>query len=331
MSAHDRLHKSLEPSVSQGADPARGLAFSSLPQRLRSLLRKRAVQGWLLSAPALLTFGVFFVGPALLGLVYSFTKWDGVMPLPEFIGLANYRELFATPRFWSGLRVNLLLAFGLIFVQLPFSLFLAIGLSKRGRLNTFFRNAFFFPQALSVTVAALTWRFAFAPTVGLANRVLEIVGLEAWQTAWLGEKDTALIALTLSFIWWTFGFFTILFIAGLSAIPGMYFEALRLESNKWYHELRYVTLPMLRETILIAFAMAVSNAFGHALGYVDLLTLGGPAGSTELLGLYATTTALYGRRLGYSSAITFTMLALVLAAVIGPVLRVAQERLEYTE
>jgi ABC-type sugar transport system permease subunit len=111
----------------------------------------------------------------------------------------------------------------------------------------------------------------------------------------------------------------------------MYFEALRLESNFWYHELRYVTLPMLRETILIAFAMAVSNAFGHALGYVDLLTLGGPAGSTELLGLYATTTALYGRRLGFSSAITFMMLALVLAAVIGPVLRVARERLEYAE
>jgi ABC-type sugar transport system permease subunit len=111
----------------------------------------------------------------------------------------------------------------------------------------------------------------------------------------------------------------------------MYFEALRLESNRWYHELRYVTLPMLRETILIAFALAVSNAFGHALGYVDLLTLGGPAGSTELLGLYASTTALYGRRLGLSSAITFLMLALVLAAVIGPVIKVARERLEYAE
>jgi ABC-type sugar transport system permease subunit len=111
----------------------------------------------------------------------------------------------------------------------------------------------------------------------------------------------------------------------------MYFEAFILESNNWYEELRYVTLPMLRETILIAFALAVSNAFGHALGYVDLLTLGGPAGSTELLGLYATTTALYGRRLGFSSAITFMMLAIVLAAVIGPVLRIARERLEYSE
>jgi raffinose/stachyose/melibiose transport system permease protein len=253
------------------------------------------------------------------------------MQNPEFIGLSNYRELFSTPRFWNDLKVNTLLASGLIFFQLPVSLFLALGLSKHSRWNTIFRTAFFFPQALSVTVAALTWRFAFAPSVGLVNRALELVGLGAWQTAWLGEKNTALIALTLSFIWWTFGFFTILFIAGLSAIPRMYFEALRLESNRWYHELWYVTLPMLRETILIAFAIAVSNAFGHALGYVDLLTLGGPAGATELLGLYAATTALYGRRLGFSSAITFMMLAIVLAAVIGPVLRVARERLEYTE
>ena len=270
MATQDSVQKLPDSSVTREPTPPRQLAFLLLSMRLRSVLRKRSVQGWLLCAPALLIFGIFFVGPSLLGFAYSFTKWDGVKAFPEFIGFANYRELFSTPRFWSGLRVNLLLTIGLVFFQLPFSLFLAIGLSKRGTLNTFFRNAFFFPQALSVTVAALTWRFAFAPTVGLVNKVLEIIGLGDWRMAWLGEKETALTALTMSFMWWTFGFFTILFIAGLSAIPKMYYEALHLETNKWHHELRYVTLPMLRETILIAFAMVVSNAFGHALGYVDL-------------------------------------------------------------
>jgi ABC-type sugar transport system permease subunit len=329
--AQDSIKKLPDPSISQEPGIRRQFALLPFSTHLRTFLRKRSVQGWLLCLPALLIFGTFFVGPALLGFAYSFTKWDGVMASPEFIGLANYKELFSAPRFWSSLRVNLLLTGGLVFFQLPFSLFLAINLSHRSFFNTFFRNAFFFPQALSVTVAALTWRFAFAPSVGLVNKVLEVIGLGNWQTAWLGEKETALTALSISFMWWTFGFFTILFIAGLSAIPSVYFEAIRLETNKWYHELRYVTLPMLRETILIAFAMVVSNAFGHALGYVDLLTLGGPAGATELLGLYATTTALYGRLLGLSSAITVMMLLIVLAAVIGPVIYVARERLEYTE
>jgi raffinose/stachyose/melibiose transport system permease protein len=296
----------------------------------QSFLRTRSAQGWLLSLPALILFGIFFIGPTIVGLLFSLTRWDGVTAV-EFIGLSNYIELGATPRFWNDLVTNTLLALGLILIELPFALFLAIGLSKQNRRNNFFRTAFFIPQALSVTVAALTWRFAYAPSVGLINRILEAVGLGNLTTVWLGETRTALAALTLSFMWWTFGFFTILFIAGLSAIPSMYYEALRLESNRWYHALRHVTLPMLRETILIAFALAISNAFGHALGYVDLVTGGGPAGATELLGLYATTTALYGRRLGFSNAITFTMLAIVFAAVIFPIIYVARERLEFTE
>ena len=294
-------------------------------------LKREPVQAWLLCLPALALFGVFYLGPTLVGLAISVTDWDGVKPAPRFVGLTNYIALVKGDTFWKVLLTNMLMATALVCLQLPFALFLALGLRRRTRLNTFFRMAFFLPQALSVTVAALVWRFMFTPSAGLFNRVLMTVGLGGLQRAWLGETQTALMAVTASFMWWTFGFFTILFIAGLSAIPDMYFDAFLIESDRWYLRLRYVTLPMLRETLLIAFAMTISNAFGFALGYVDLMTHGGPASSTELLGLYATRAALLGRRFGYSSAITLAMLAIVLGLVIGPLLYVGRERLEYTE
>ncbi|MFC2055322.1 carbohydrate ABC transporter permease [Chloroflexota bacterium] len=290
----------------------------------------KTMQGWLLCLPALFVFGLFYIGPTIVGLLFSFTNWDGVKPA-QFIGLANYIELFSSGRYWDDFVINSLFAAAIIVLEIPLALFLALGLSIAGPGIVFFRTAFFLPQALSITVAALIWRFAYEPSVGLVNRIFEAIGLSSFTAVWLGETDTALAAVTVSFMWWTFGFFTILFIAGLSGIPSMYFEAFRLESDRWYQELRFVTVPLLRETLLIAFAMAISNAFGFAIGYFELLTHGGPAGSTELLGLFASSTALLGRRFGFSSAITMTMLLLVLAIVIGPILYIARERLEYSQ
>jgi len=301
-----------------------------LASRLPAFLASKSVQPWLLCLPALLIFGIFFVGPTFLGLVFSFTRWNGISPM-EFIGLANYAELISTQRFWKDLTINFVVVIALLLIELPFALFLAIGLVRKTPLNTFFRSVFFVPQQLSITVAALTWRFLYSPTIGLVNRLLEVVGLSSLQRAWLGEKEVALAAVLISFIWWSFGFRTILFLAGLSSIPSELYEALHLESNRWYHELRYVTLPMLRETIVIAFALTMSSAFGSAIGYFDLMTNGGPQGATEILGLYAASTALLGTRFGYSSSITIVMLVIILSLVIGPILYVARERVEYVQ
>jgi len=296
---------------------------------LRSVFRSRSIGGLVLCLPTLLIFGTFFLLPTLVALYLSFTKWDGFTLRPEFIGLANYVELVHDERFWNDLLITSLVWFAVVFVQLPFALLLAIGLSKQAPLMKYFRSIFFFPQIMSVTVVALTWRFAYSPSTGFINKMLEVFGLGSLTTPWLGLEQTALPAVVFSFIWWTYGMFVTMFIAGLSNIPPEYYEAARLETNRWYHELWFVTLPMLRETLLITFTMGTALGFGQSVGYFNLLTMGGPAGTTEVLGLYAINKAFRGRLFGYASALTTTLVLIILALVITPVIRIARERVEY--
>src|SRR4029077_14090635 len=112
--------------------------------------------------------------------------------------------------------------------------------------------------------------------------------------------------------------------AGMSAIPKEYYDDLRLSSDRLLDELRYVTLPMLREQFLVSFVLVISGSFGHVLGFVSILTNGGPAGSTELLGLYAIEMGFRATRFGLASAITVIILAVVLSIVIWPIARIAR-------
>ena len=149
------------------------------------------------------------------------------------------------------------------------------------------------------------------------------------EIAWLGDPRLALVSVLVATTWFDFGLHMLLFMAGLAAIPPEYFDVARIETVRWHQKLRHVTLPLLREQVLISFTLIVSGSFGHLLGLFFLMTDGGPAGRTELLGLYMTKVAFRGSQYGLGSAVSVLMLVLVLAIVIWPILRVGRERLEF--
>jgi ABC-type sugar transport system permease subunit len=147
--------------------------------------------------------------------------------------------------------------------------------------------------------------------------------------AWLGENNTALASALVATTWYSVGLTTILLLAGLGSIPPEYDDAARLETSSQVTRLRHVTLPMLREVMLIIFVLVISGSFGHLVGFFLLLTGGGPAGRTELLGIYMYESGMRGYQFGYASAISVVLVTIVLSVVIVPVLRIARERLEY--
>lgn len=294
----------------------------------RSGWKSHDLQGWLLTAPALLIFLVFYVGPALLGLRISLFKWDGISDM-QFVGLDNYIRLFTTPRFWNDVRVNLIVLIVSLVVLIPASLMIAVTLSRRGFGMTFFRNAIFLPQVLSIAAIALIWTLMYDPFLGLINYALKSIGLGNLSTPWLGNNNTVLLCVIVAILWASLGFHVVLFIAGLSGIPKEFYDAARLETNSFLQTLRFVTIPMLRETIFMSFVVIVGSSFGTSTGLVFLLTAGGPGNRTELLGLYGYNIAFRGRQFGYSSAISLIILVLVVLLVIVPAYRLAKERLEY--
>jgi len=128
----------------------------------------------------------------------------------------------------------------------------------------------------------------------------------------------------------TGGLHTLIFMAGMSSIPQEYYEVVKMNSSRLRDELRHVTVPLLREQFLVSFVLVIAGSFGHVLGFVSILTNGGPAGSTELLGLYAIEMGFRAGRFGLASAITVVILAVVLSIVIWPIVRIARTRLEYS-
>jgi raffinose/stachyose/melibiose transport system permease protein len=282
----------------------------------------------LLNLPALSVLAFFFLLPAAISLWFSVRDWNGLTD-STFIGLQNFRELTGSPRFWHALWTNVALAGFTLITQVPLAFFVAVILFKRRRQTRFLRSLVLFPQVLSIGAAGLLWLMIYHPQRGLLNAVLSLFLPGDVRIAWLGLSTTALGSVIFATNWYYFGLHTLIFMAGMSGIPQEYYDELKMSSNRLRDELRHVTLPMLREQFLVSFVLVISGSFGHVLGFVSILTNGGPAGSTELLGLYAIEIGFRAGRFGLASAITVVILAVVLSIVIWPIVRIARTRLEY--
>jgi len=264
----------------------------------------------------------------MVALWISLSKWNGISPV-EFVGLSNYIEAFSTDRLWNAMKVNWLAVFGSLLTQMPLALGLAVVLSRKGFGMKVYRTAIFVPGAMSIAAVALLWRLIYSPYLGPLNHLLRAIGLDTLAIGWLGDPDTALISVLVAVAWFYFGFHMVIFMAGLASIPDEIYDAVRLETNSWFHTLIYITLPLLREQLLLSFVFILAGTFGSLMGFVALITGGGPANSTELLGIYMIRLAFRGNRYGYASAISVILLFTVGLALVWPALQVARERLEY--
>jgi ABC-type sugar transport system permease subunit len=290
--------------------------------------RRALATAGLLNVPALGVLAFFFLLPAAISLWFSVRDWNGLTD-STFIGLQNFRELAGSARFWHALSINVALAGFTLITQVPLAFFVALILFKRRHQTRFLRSLVLFPQVLSIGAASLLWLMIYHPQRGLLNAALSLFLPGAVRIAWLGTSATALGAVIFATNWYYFGLHTLIFMAGMSGIPQEYYDVLRMSSSRLRDELRHVTLPLLREQFLVSFVLVISGSFGHVLGFVSILTNGGPAGSTELLGLYAIEMGFRAGRFGLASAVTVVILAVVLSIVIWPIVRIARTRLEY--
>ncbi len=218
----------------------------------------RRLGGWwgapvVLLLPAVLLFG-FFVGfPAVSSLHVSLCKWSGFTPEMNFVGLRNFVRLVNDARFWAALQNNFLImgAGGVAFFS--FAVLFAVALNNRffhGR--RFFQTMIFFPAFISVVGTATFWKLMYDPKTGLLNLLLRALGAPAVQ--WL-SADRAMDSIILMIVWADVGGTMILLLAGMRRIPQDYFEAAEIDGAGAVQQFVHVTLPMMREVIVIALSL----------------------------------------------------------------------------
>lgn len=283
---------------------------SRLPtDRQFGFLRPESDASWLLLAlPKVVLMVTVMVIPFLGAFWISLHEWDPLASSHPFVGLDNYVALFNDPVFWRSLANTIGFATGMLIVNVPIALGLALLLDKGLRGTKVYSTAIFLPVVTSWVVVSLIWSWIYHPNYGMLNELLRLLGLPTFD--WLNSTRTSLLSITIMSIWKHVGFNMVIFLAGLKSIPNSLYEAAKMDGAGAYERFRYVTLPLLKPTSL--FVVVVTLIFSFRLfTQVFVMTGGGPIHSSYSLVFYFYEQGFDRFRMGYASAIAVVFFVVV--------------------
>jgi len=267
----------------------------------------------LMIAPAAVLFTLFVIYPVIYSLGFSFTKFQGFGE-PEFIGFDNYVTLANDPFFWQSMQNTLVILVVSIVLLVPLSFGLALLLRRRIPGVGALRALVFGPAIIAPILVGLIWVFILDPKIGLLNRLVTGAGLPA--VAWIGGDTLTPYAISLVFIWSSIGFAMTIFYAGLQVLPGDVLEASEIDGATGWQRLRFVTIPMMRETFAIVTILLITNVF-KIFELVYMLTGGGPVHRSETLVSYLYFITFTNQQYGLGMAIAVIVTILGAAVSIG--------------
>lgn len=258
---------------------------------------------WLFLAPTVGLYGVFTVYPILGSYWYSLLDWDGFTSTKSFVGLANYREVWHDPLFWSAFWHTLLFMAVTVPVQVLLSLLAAILLnSPKMPLARIFRTALFLPVATTTAIVGVVMQSLFDPANGPVNVFLDKLGFGG-GIDFLGSSHTSLWTAMAVYVWKWLGITLIYWLAALQTIPTELYEAAAIDGASPTRLFRHITLPLLTPFTIIITLLSLEASL-HVFDLVQTMTGGGPYYSSEVLEIYIYRWAFTSTipRLGYASA-----------------------------
>ncbi len=250
-----------------------------------------------------------FVGLPIAGAFYiSFHDWSGIGER-TFSGLDNYRILLSDPFFLESLRITALYTFTFVPLLFAISLALALLVNQGLKMTGLFRSAYFVPFMVSLVVASIVWQFILQERAGILNAILGTVGID--PQPWLGSTRLALVSVIIVTLWQGVGYSMIIFLAGLQDIPRDYYEAAAVDGANAWQRFRRITLPLLKPTSVFVLLISFISAF-QLFDPIFVLTQGGPANATTTAVFYIYETAFEFLQLGYASALSVALFAIIL-------------------
>lgn len=278
--------------------------------------------------PAVVLYGIFFVLPMAQAFYYSLFRWRGLSQHKDFIGIQNFRELAGDPIFWMALKHNLTFLVASVLIVIPTALFFAYILSRKVKGASSYRAVFLFPNIISIVAVAVLWSFVYNMQFGILNSLLKGIGLERLTTGWLGEPRTALPAVIVTSIWYSLGFYIVLFLAGLQSIPPSFYEAASIDGANQWQSFRHVTIPLVWEILKLGVVYLIIQAM-NVFGLVWIMTEGGPSNHTETMLTYLYRKAFAESQYGYGTALGVVVFVMVLGIALTSIRAMKRETVEY--
>ncbi|OPA79292.1 ABC transporter permease [Paenibacillus selenitireducens] len=263
---------------------------------------------YVMVAPSIAIFSIFFIYPIFYMIYLSFFNWDFINPVKEFVGLDNFTELFRNNEFLQVLSNTLNYTLLTVSLSIVISLFLAIWLNREGTWYGIVQGALFSPHIISLVSVSLVWMWLMDPQFGLLNWLLQLVGLPKLE--WLSSPDSSLLSLVLVAVWKGVGYNALIFIAGLQSIPKDMYEASALDEANRLRTFYKITLPMLSPTLFFLIIINLISSF-QVFETIAIMTKGGPVNSTNTLVFYIYEYGFRYFKIGYASAAGVVLLVVV--------------------
>jgi len=265
---------------------------------------------WIFPLPATIFILVMMAFPVLYTVWVSFTDWSvssgGDI---NFIGLKNYVDLFQEPRFYNAVKMTFYFTTLAVGVETVLGVAIALILNREFWGKGIAKTILLLPMVATPVAIGLAWTLFYEPTIGLANYTLKGMGFEG--SNWLASKDMVIPALAIVDIWeWT-PMVALIVLAGLASMPTEPFEAAKVDGATTIQTFRYITLPLLYPTILIAIVLRSIDAF-KTFDIIYTMTAGGPGFASETLNIYAYTLGFGYFKFGMASSALAALLAIVL-------------------
>ncbi len=291
------------------------IAFSVLEfKRRKTFARHKAtIRAYLFIAPLVISFVIFRLYPSLQTLSYSFFNVELLKQKITWVGLKNFLALWEDEIFLISFKNTLKYCLYMVLISTIFGLVLATLLKAQSKLNSFFKAVYFSPYITSTVASAMVWWWLYNPQFGLFNAILKLFHIP--PQPWLNSTKQALMAIIIFSIWKIVGYNIIVFVAGLQAIPKVYYEAALIDGAGPITSFFRITLPLLMPTTAFILIYNTILAF-QVFDQVFVLTGGGPAHASTVMVLEIYQQAFLKYRFGYASAMSAILFSCILLVTI---------------
>ena len=258
--------------------------------------------------PALIPLSVFWLWPMVKAIFMSFTDWDYMSSTYNMVGTENYRELFSDNMFYDALKNTFVFTLGTLITTIAGGLAIAMVLKKSIKGSALYKAIIFSPWITPTVAISIVWSWIFEPKYGFANYILQFLNLPKSQ--WLQSSDTAMIGVIIVTVWKGFGWAMVFYLTALEKVPKHLYEAAGIDGANNWNKFVSITLPLISPTTFFLSIITTINSL-QAYDQIQVLTQGGPAGSTRTILYMYYQTAFENFNMGQATAMATVILVII--------------------
>ena len=274
---------------------------------------RKFVQGFLYLVPAIVEFVAFVFYPLANSIKLSLYQTDLFGKGQVFVGVQQYKDIFASGDFGRSLKITFLYALYTVIPGIVISLLLALMANWRLAGIRVYRMIFSSPIVVAVASASIIWAMIFSPAQGMLRYILSLFGRP--PVNWLADPKWALLSVSMVAVWRGLGFNTILLLSGIQSVSEELYESAKLDGAGPWTMFWKMTLPMISPVLMFLLVVSTINAL-QSFGEINILTQGGPAGSTKVVVYSIYREAFFNYNFGFAAAEAMVLFLIVLILTI---------------